>query len=86
MRLWWAQAFSQRFVTWLAAMNHTRQGRWATTVILSPATFSNMSISPNTPPLSKCSRMVRPPCRSMRSTTALPSARMPMMSRRAAKS
>ena len=56
--LWCRQAFSQRFVTWLAAMNHTRQGRWATTVMLSPATFSNMSISPNTPPLSKCSRMV----------------------------
>ena len=23
--VWWAQAFSHRFVTWSAAMNHTRQ-------------------------------------------------------------
>ena len=84
--VWWVQAFSHRFVTWSAAMNHTRQAVSATTVMLSPATFSNISISPNTPPLSSRSRMVRLPCWSMRSMTAAPSASTPTMFRPAPKS
>ena len=55
--------FRTGFVTWSAAghRTRTRQAVSATTVAPSPAAFSNISISPNTPPLSSRSRMVRLP-------------------------
>ena len=61
MRLWCPQFFSHRFSSFSCGKNHTQQGFSQDTHTLSPSTLRNISISPNTPPGCRCSRMVRSP-------------------------
>jgi len=59
--LWWAQAFSQRFIRWPYSINSASLSPPLTTSTQSPSSGVKARTSPKTPPVPICSRMVRVP-------------------------